>query len=110
RTRHLGAAIDTAGQRPAIAGASACEILTLPVRAAAPDHLDALVDPLLVSGAPTYLWWTGNPPFRKKELLDALRVCDGLVVDSAKFDEPYTSFLGLARLLKVAHHRLGLAD
>ncbi len=110
RGRHLEAWIDTDVQRPAIACAIECEIITLHVRGAAADHLDALVDPLLVSGVPTYLWWTGNPPFRKKELLDALRVCDGLVVDSAKFDEPYTSFLGLARLLKVAHHRLGLAD
>jgi glucose-6-phosphate dehydrogenase assembly protein OpcA len=110
RGHHLDAWIDTDVQRPATACAVECEIITLHVRGAAADHLDALVDPLLVSGVPTYLWWTGTPPFRKKELLDALRVCDGLVVDSAKFDEPYNSFLGLARLLKVAHHRLGLGD
>ena len=110
RGRHLEAWIGTDVQQPATACAIECEIVTLHVRGAAADHLDALVDPLLVSGVPTYLWWTGNPPFRKRELLDALRVCDGLVVDSARFDEPYTSFLGMARLLKVAHHRLGLAD
>jgi len=110
RGHHLEAWISTDVQRPAMACAIECEVVTLHVRGAAADHLDALVDPLLVSGVPTYLWWTGTPPFRKRELLDVLRICDGLVVDSARFDEPYSSFLGLARLLKVAHHRLGLGD
>src|SRR2546423_8852303 len=87
-----------------------CEIITIHVGGQAADHLAELLDPLLVSGVPTYLWWLGTPPFGKKELLDALRICDGLVVDSARFEEPHRSFHGLSRLLKVAHHRLGLAD
>jgi hypothetical protein len=37
-------------------------------------------------------------------------VCDGLVVDSARFSEPHNSFGDFARLLRVAHHRLGLSD
>ena len=97
-------------QRPEMCCASECEIVTLHVRGAAADHLAGLIDPLLVSGVPTYLWWLGTPPFGKRELLDALRVVDGLVVDSAGFDEPFKSFHRMAGLLKVAHHRLGLAD
>lgn len=107
---HLDAWISTEVERPETACPIECEIITLHVRGPAAQHLAALVDPLLVSGVPTYLWWLGTPPFRKHELLDALRVCDGLVVDSARFEEPYQSFRGFARLLKVAHHRLGLAD
>lgn len=107
---HLDAWISTEVQRPETACAIECEIITLHVRDAAAAHLAALVDPLLVSGVPTYLWWLGTPPFRKHELLDALRVCDGLVVDSARFEEPHHAFRDFARLLKVAHHRLGLAD
>ncbi len=110
RGHHLDAWITTEVRRPETYCAVECEIITLHVRGKAADHLDALVDPLLVSGVPTYLWWLGTPPFRKKELLDVLRIGDGLVVDSAQFVEPYHSFLGLSRLLKVAHHRLGLAD
>jgi glucose-6-phosphate dehydrogenase assembly protein OpcA len=110
RGHHLDASITTDVRRAEMYCAVECEIITLHVRGKAADHLDALVDPLLVSGVPTYLWWLGTPPFRKKELLDALRVCDGLVVDSAQFEEPYHSFVGLSRLLKIAHHRLGLAD
>ena len=110
RGHHLDAWITTEVQRPQVACPYECEVITLHARGAAADHLGALVDPLLVSGVPTYLWWLGTPPFGKKELLDALRICDGLVVDSARFEEPYHSFRGLAKLLKIAHHHLGLAD
>jgi len=110
RGRHLDAWITTDVQRPQVACPYECEVITLHARGQAADHLGALVDPLLVSGVPTYLWWLGTPPFGKKELLDALRICDGLVVDSARFEEPYRSFRGLAKLLKVAHHRLGVGD
>ena len=110
RGHHLDAWIATEVRRPQVSCPYSCEVITLHVNGAAADHLGALVDPLLVSGVPTYLWWLGTPPFGKNELLDALRICDGLVVDSARFEEPHRTFRGLARLLKVAHHRLGLAD
>ncbi len=110
RGRHLDAWITSEVRRSEVACAWQCEIITLHVHGRAAEHLAELVDPLLVSGVPTYLWWLGTPPFGKKELVDALRVCDGLVVDSARFEEPYNSFRRMAGLLKVAHHRLGLAD
>jgi glucose-6-phosphate dehydrogenase assembly protein OpcA len=87
-----------------------CELITLHVRGAAGKHLAALVDPLLSSGVPTYLWWLDTPPFGTPELTDALRICDALVVDSARFDRPYQSFLGLADLALRSHSQLGLAD
>src|SRR5712692_4414790 len=71
------------------------ELVTLHVRGAAASHLGALVDPLLVSGVPTNIWWLGTPPFGSHELRDALQVADALVVDSARFARPYHSFLGL---------------
>jgi glucose-6-phosphate dehydrogenase assembly protein OpcA len=86
------------------------EIVSLHVRGAAGDHLAALVDPLLISGVPTYLWWLDTPPFGTKEVSDAIRICDALVVDSARFDRPYDSFLGLADLALHSHKRLGVAD
>ena len=110
RGHKLDARIGTEVQRPQMGCPTECEIITIHVGGQAADHLAELLDPLLVSGVPTYLWWLGTPPFGKKELLDALRICDGLVVDSARFEEPHRSFHGLSRLLKVAHHRLGLAD
>jgi glucose-6-phosphate dehydrogenase assembly protein OpcA len=110
RGRHLDAWITTDVQRPETACAIECELITLHVHGQAADHLGALLDPILVSGVPTYLWWLGTPPFGRRELLEALRICDGLVVDSAAFDDPHRSFHRMSSLLKVAHHRLGLAD
>lgn len=110
RGRHLDAWISTDVQRPETLCAVECELITLHVHGRAADHLGALLDPLLVSGVPTYLWWLGTPPLGKRELFDALGVCDGLVVDSSHFDEPYHAFRGMSRLLHVAHHRLGLGD
>ncbi len=86
------------------------ELVTLQVRGPAATHLAGLVDPLLISGVPTYIWWLGTPPFGSKELRDALDIADALVVDSARFGRPYHSFLGLADTSAHAHRRLGFAD
>lgn len=110
RGKGVDAWIVTDVQRPEMACAVECEILTLHVPGAAADHVAALVDPLLVSGVPTYMWWMGTPPFGTSELHEALRVSDALVFDSARFDEPYHAFRGLSKLVSIAHHRLGLAD
>jgi glucose-6-phosphate dehydrogenase assembly protein OpcA len=87
-----------------------CELVTLHVHGGAGLHLAALVDPLLVSGVPTYLWWLGTPEFKSSELTEALNVCDALVFDSATFKRPYQSFIGVADLVDRSHKRLGLAD
>jgi glucose-6-phosphate dehydrogenase assembly protein OpcA len=110
RSGQIRASISTDTQRPASACAVQCEQITLHVRGGAGDHLAALVDPLLTSGVPTYMWWVGTPPFGKRELEDALHVCDALVVDSARFGAPFRSFLELCRLAGGSHRRLGLAD
>ncbi len=86
------------------------ELVTLHIGGAAGEHLAALVDPLLLSGVPTYLWWLGTPPFGTRGLLDALKIGDALVIDSTHFERPYHSFLGLADLDTNAHQRLGVAD
>jgi glucose-6-phosphate dehydrogenase assembly protein OpcA len=106
----IAAWVTTDTHRPASAGAVQFELVTLHVHGAAGEHLAALIDPLLQSGVPTYLWWIGTPPFGEHELDDALKVCDALVIDSARFDAPYRSFMGLAQLTSSSHRRLGLAD
>lgn len=110
RTGRIDASIITHALSASSANQAHCELVSLHVRGAAGEHLAALVDPLLLSGVPTYLWWLDTPPFGTKELLDALRICDALVVDSARFDRPYQSFLGLAELALSSHSRLGVAD
>ena len=92
------------------ASAIQCELVNLHVRGAAGEHLAALVDPLLPSGVPTYLWWVGTPPFGKHEFTDALRICDSLVIDSSRFEAPYRSFMDLTKLGESSHQKLGVAD
>ncbi len=87
-----------------------CELVVLRVQGAAGSHLAGLVDPLLVSGVPTYLWWLGTPAFGRDELMEAVRIADALVLDSARFERPYQSFLALADLALHTHRKLGLAD
>jgi glucose-6-phosphate dehydrogenase assembly protein OpcA len=106
----IDASIATHTLSPSSASTARGELVSLHVSGAAGEHLAALVDPLLLSGVPTYLWWLDTPPFATKELVDALRICDSLVVDSARFDRPYHSFLGLADLALSSHSRLGVAD
>jgi glucose-6-phosphate dehydrogenase assembly protein OpcA len=110
RGHEVDAWIVTDVMRPATACAVECEIVTLHVPGAVADHIGALVDPFLVSGVPTYLWWAGTPPFGRAELHDALQVCDAMVFDSARFEEPYHAFRGLSRMITAEHRKLGLAD
>ena len=110
RGHEVDAWIVTDVLRPETSCAVECEIVTLHVPGAVADHIGALVDPLLVSGVPTYLWWSGTPPFGRAELHDALQVCDAMVFDSARFEEPYHAFRGLARVISNEHRKLGLAD
>jgi glucose-6-phosphate dehydrogenase assembly protein OpcA len=110
RMGRIDASIVTHPTTSSTASPAPCELVSLHVRGAAGEHLAALVDPLLSSGVPTYLWWLDTPPFGSKELLDALRISDALVVDSARFDRPYHSFLGLADLALSSHSHLGVAD
>ncbi|MFI5282777.1 MAG: glucose-6-phosphate dehydrogenase assembly protein OpcA [Candidatus Dormibacterales bacterium] len=107
---HIEASITTEVQRSATASAAQFELVTLRVKGAAGEHLAELVDPLLDSGVPTYLWWVGTPPFGKRAFDEALKTCDELVVDSARFDSPYLSFLALARLATSAQKHPGVAD
>jgi glucose-6-phosphate dehydrogenase assembly protein OpcA len=86
------------------------ELITLHIGHAAGEHLAPLVDPLLLSGVPTYLWWLGTPPFGTRGFLDVLKIGDALVIDSTQFERPYHSFLALAELDQSAHRQLGVAD
>lgn len=110
RSGRLDAAITTHLLNPSSPNPAHCELVSLHVPGAAGEHLAALVDPLLLGGVPTYLWWLDTPPFGTKELADALKICDALVVDSSHFDRPYHSFLGLADLALGSHNHMGVAS
>jgi glucose-6-phosphate dehydrogenase assembly protein OpcA len=106
----IDATIATDTLRPQQGCAMQCETVTLRVRGAAGEHLSGLVDPLLQSGVPNYLWWVGTPTFGKREMDDVLKICDALFVDSSRFEAPYKSFLALSKLVAHSHKSLGVGD
>jgi hypothetical protein len=63
-------------------------------------HLPGAVLPLILSGLPAFLWWTGQPPWRK-ELFEAMvDGCDRLLVDTSDMTQAEHALLGLSDLMK----------
>lgn len=62
-------------------------------------HLPGAVLPLVLSGLPAFLWWTGEPPWHT-ELFDALvDGCDRLIVDSSEVAHAERTLVRLAELV-----------
>jgi glucose-6-phosphate dehydrogenase assembly protein OpcA len=68
-------------------------------------HLPGTVLPLILSGLPSFLWWTGEPPWRT-ELLEALvDGCDRMIVDTSEAErgaQALASLYDLARRKKAS--------
>src|SRR5260370_14404649 len=76
RTGKMDATITTDIMRPQSSCAMQCEVITLRVQGSMGDHLSGLIDPLLQSGVPNYLWWVGTPAFGNQEQDETLEICD----------------------------------
>ncbi|HEY7064836.1 MAG TPA: glucose-6-phosphate dehydrogenase assembly protein OpcA [Chloroflexota bacterium] len=89
----LDAAIHT--QRAPVPGGQSSlyvEEVRLRARGSTALHLASVVEPLLMSNLPTYLWWLGRPPRSHEPLLF---LADRLIIDSAEFPD---ALIGLAML------------
>jgi glucose-6-phosphate dehydrogenase assembly protein OpcA len=63
-------------------------------------HLPGAVLPLILSGLPAFLWWTGEPPWRT-ELFEAMvDGCDRLLVDTSDVTQAERALVGLSDLMK----------
>jgi glucose-6-phosphate dehydrogenase assembly protein OpcA len=62
-----------------------------------PQHLVAVVLPLLLPELPVFTWWTGTPPYDGEVFAEITEVSDRLVVDSAAFSDPPADLVRLAR-------------
>ena len=74
------------------------EQVFLHVRGPAADHIPSLVDSLLIPDVVNYLWWTGSAPLGERRLAESLAAADVLLLDSARFERPFESFIELAAL------------
>jgi glucose-6-phosphate dehydrogenase assembly protein OpcA len=83
------------------------EQLIVTAHGRAADHLSSVVIPLLMPELPTYLWWSGQPPFGHRMFHRLLSVADQLVIDSAEFRSPGD---GLADVARICAGRQGVND
>jgi glucose-6-phosphate dehydrogenase assembly protein OpcA len=76
-----------------------CEYITLKGTETAADRLSSLVGSLLIADLPKFLWWKASPD----PSLDLLRkiggLCNSVIVDSSRFQEPEAELLNLMRLM-----------
>ncbi|MGH7904562.1 MAG: glucose-6-phosphate dehydrogenase assembly protein OpcA [Candidatus Dormibacteraceae bacterium] len=74
------------------------------------DQVPSLVGPLLLPDLRTYLWWMGGAPLEDRRLRQVLVTCQGLIVDSSRFESPLESFRTLAALAGSDRERAGVGD
>jgi glucose-6-phosphate dehydrogenase assembly protein OpcA len=94
----LEAYIDTRLHEVTGTSAYAEEIL-LEARGEAVTHLPSAVLPLIVSGLPSYLWWTGEPPWRTEQLEALVDGSDRLIVDTSEMLHPERALVALDDLV-----------
>ncbi len=86
---------------------SCFELVRLVARGATALHLASVVEPLLVSNLPCFLWWLGRPPTSHDPLLE---LADRLIVDSAEFPDALAGLAALDACALAAERRLELGD
>jgi len=103
----LDAAISTrVAHRPS--GGQLCfEQVGLVARGAVAFHAASVVEPLLISNLPVFLWWLGRPPQSQDPLLD---LCDRLIVDSSDFPDAPAGLAALDACAAAAEGALELGD
>lgn len=63
------------------------EQVTIAARGEAARHLPGVVDPLLISELPDFLWWIGEPNFSDSGFTRMVDIADRLIVDTATFTD-----------------------
>lgn len=90
--------------------ASYGEDIVIDAQSDAVRHLPGVVLPLIVSGLPSVLWWTGEPPWGT-ELLEALvDGSDRFVVDTSEMTHVERSFAALADIMRRKLARCAVSD
>lgn len=79
------------------------EQVTIAARGEAARHLPTVVDPVLVSELPNFLWWLREPPFRSPAFASMVDIVDRLIVDSASFLDPARAFDELAEMAVIPY-------
>lgn len=73
-------------------------------------HLPGVVLPLIVSGLPTFLRWTDEPPWGSALLETLVDGCDRFIVDTSEMSNARHSLTSLADLVRRKKSRCALSD
>ncbi|MGZ6387879.1 MAG: glucose-6-phosphate dehydrogenase assembly protein OpcA, partial [Ktedonobacterales bacterium] len=90
--------------------ASYGEDVVIEVQRDAMRHLPGVVLPLIVSGLPSVLWWTGEPPWGTELLESLVDGCDRIVVDTSEVTHVEKSFVSLADIMRRKLARCAVSD
>jgi glucose-6-phosphate dehydrogenase assembly protein OpcA len=63
-------------------------------------HLRSIIDPLLISDLPVFLWWTGDPPVRDAVFQTLAAPADRLLIDSGHFRSPTPTLTRLGQFVE----------
>jgi glucose-6-phosphate dehydrogenase assembly protein OpcA len=84
-----------------------CEYITLSGTAAALERVAGMIPALLIGGLPKFLWWKATPDPNNSVFKRLAAVCNNVIVDSCKFNEPESDLLSLQALAETG---IPLAD
>lgn len=87
-----------------------CEYIAVSANGEDEDQLPGLTLPLLITDLPTFLWWLGDPPFGSEGFVRLAESADRLVIDSAEFANPLSTFTELAVEVATYGHRTIFSD
>lgn len=90
--------------------ASYGEDIVLVAQTQAVPHLPGVVLPLIVSGLPTFLRWTDDPPWSSALLEALVDGCDRFIVDTSEMSNARHSLMALADLMRRKKTRCAVTD
>jgi glucose-6-phosphate dehydrogenase assembly protein OpcA len=77
-----------------------CEYITLSGTAAALERIGGMIPALLIGGLPKFLWWKATPVPNNALFKRLAAVCNNVIVDSCRFNEPESDLLRLQELVE----------
>ncbi|MBD2611925.1 MAG: glucose-6-phosphate dehydrogenase assembly protein OpcA [Nostoc sp. ZfuVER08] len=77
-----------------------CEYITLSGTAAALERVGGMIPALLIGGLPKFLWWKATPDPNNTLFKRLAAVCNNVIVDSCRFNEPESDLLRLEELVE----------
>jgi glucose-6-phosphate dehydrogenase assembly protein OpcA len=90
--------------------AGSSEQIVIQAEGDAARHVPGFVLPLLITGLPAFLWWTGDPPWGTALVETMVDGSDRLIIDSCDSPDSDITLTAAAELVRRKHTRCALSD